>query len=107
MAKGKKSHRNAESGVAHDAAPASSMFPFVGIGASAGGLESFTRLLQHLPADTGMAFVFVQHLAPRHASMLATLLSRATAMPVMEAEHGTPVEPNQVYVIPPNTLIAL
>ena len=82
-------------------------FPIVGIGASAGGLESFSRLLQHIPADTGMAFVFVQHLAPRHASMLASLLSRATAMPVMEAEHGTLVKPNHVYVIPPNTLITL
>src|SRR5271166_2754886 len=107
MAKGKKSHRNAESGVAHDAAPASSMFPFVGIGASAGGLEAFTRLLQHLPADTGMAFAFIQHLSPQHPSMLATLLSRTTAMPVAEVQHGDLVRPNCVYVIPPNTLMSI
>ncbi len=82
-------------------------FPVVGIGASAGGLEAFTRLLQHLPVDTGMAFVFVQHLAPQHSSMLASLLSRTTTMPVMEVQHGTPVQPNHVYVIPPNTLMSI
>jgi two-component system, chemotaxis family, CheB/CheR fusion protein len=80
-------------------------FPVVGVGASAGGLEAFTGLLQHLPADTGMAFVFVQHLAPQHSSMLASLLLRATAMPVMEVWDGTPVQPNHIYIIPPNTLM--
>ena len=59
-------------------------FPIVGIGASAGGLEAFTQILHALPPDTGMAFVLVQHLAPTHASMLAEILSRATAMPVTE-----------------------
>ena len=59
-------------------------FPIVGVGASAGGLEAFTQLLQALPPDTGMAFVLVQHLAPTHASMLAEILSRADAMPVTE-----------------------
>ena len=81
--------------------------PVVGVGASAGGLEAFTQLLQHLPADTGMAFVFIQHLAPQHPSMLASLLSRTTAMPVREVQHGTPVQPNHVYVIPPNTLMRI
>src|ERR1700692_2381405 len=57
-------------------------FPVVGIGASAGGLEAFTKLLQHLPADTGMAFVLIQHLDPKHESILASLLSRATKMTV-------------------------
>ncbi len=82
-------------------------FPIVGIGASAGGLEAFTQLLEHLPLDTGMAFVLVQHLAPRHESMLTELLSRATSMPVNEVIDGTPVEPNHVYVIPPNTDMAI
>jgi hypothetical protein len=77
-------------------------FPVVAVGASAGGLEAFTDLLQHLPADTGMAFVFIQHLAPSHESMLAQLLSRETAMPVTQVEDGTVLSPNQVYVIPPN-----
>jgi two-component system CheB/CheR fusion protein len=82
-------------------------FPIVAVGASAGGLEAFTGLLQHLPVDTGMAFVFVQHLAPQHASMLPSLLSRKTAMPLMEVQHGMPVEPNHVYIIPPNTLMSI
>jgi hypothetical protein len=54
-----------------------------------------------------MAFVFIQHLAPQHASMLPLLLSRTTAMPVMEVQHGMPVEPNHVYIIPPNTLMRI
>ena len=64
-----------------------SRFPIVGIGASAGGIEAFTQLLSHLPADTGMGFVLVQHLAPQHPSVLAHLLSATTPMPVLEAMH--------------------
>ena len=64
--------------------PTLASFPIVAAGASAGGLEAFTGLLQHIPVDTGMAFVFIQHLAPLHTSMLPALLSRITAMPVME-----------------------
>src|SRR5512141_1974650 len=77
-------------------------FPIVGVGASAGGLEAFTQLLKALPVDTGMAFVLVQHLAPTHASALAEILSRATKMPVMEVHEEALVEPNHVYVIPPD-----
>jgi two-component system CheB/CheR fusion protein len=76
-------------------------FPIVGVGASAGGLEAFTLLLQHVPSDTGMAFVLVQHLDPTHASQLTEILSRKTAMPVKEIHQDTPVEPNHVYVMPP------
>ncbi|MEG4627161.1 chemotaxis protein CheB [Microcoleus sp. w1-18aA5] len=78
-------------------------FPIVGIAASAGGLEAFTQLLSHLPADTGMAFVLIQHLDPNHKSLLSEILARTTQMPVNEVEDGVAVEPNQVYVIPPNT----
>jgi len=84
-----------------------SPFPVVGIGASAGGLEAFKLLLAHLPEDTGMAFVLVQHLDPRHESRLVDLLSEATRMPVEEAAHGRAVRPDQVYVIPPNTSLAI
>ncbi len=83
-------------------AEASPLFPVVGVGASAGGLEAFTQMLGALPVDTGMAFVLVQHLAPKHASLLAELLSRTTAMPVAEIEDGARVEPDRVYVIPPD-----
>ena len=74
----------------------------VGIGASAGGLEAFTQLLRSLPANTGMAFVLVQHLDPKHESMLTQLLSQRTKMPVDEAKDGMAVEPNRVYIMPPN-----
>ena len=77
-------------------------FPIVGVGASAGGLEAFTQLLKALPMDTGMAFVLIQHLAPSHASALAEILSRATKMPVAEVQDEPTIEPNRVYVIPPD-----
>jgi len=78
------------------------VFPVVGIGASAGGLEAFTALLKALPPDSGMAFVLVQHMDPTHESLLYQLLSRATAMPVAQVVDRTRLEPNRVYVIPPN-----
>ena len=82
-------------------------FPIVGIGASAGGLEAFTHLLQHLPATTGMAYVLVQHLDPTHKSLLADLLVRATRMEVCEAREGMEVCANHVYIIAPNTDLTL
>jgi PAS domain S-box-containing protein len=87
--------------------PAPAFFPVVGIGGSAGGLDAFTRLLQGLATDTGMAFVFVQHLAAQHASLLTSLLSQATAMPVGEVQDGVALKPNHIYVIPPNTLMSV
>ena len=77
-------------------------FPVVGIGASAGGLEAFSQLLKELPADTGMAFVLIQHLDPTHESRLSDVLSRTTAMPVLTVTDRLPVEPDHVYVIPSN-----
>jgi len=77
-------------------------FPIAGIGASAGGLEAFTQLLKHLPADTGIGLVFIQHLDPDHTSALTQLLARVTSMPVYEARNNALVAPNCVYVIPPN-----
>ena len=73
----------------------------VGVGASAGGLEAFTELLEHLPDDTGMAFVLIQHLDPKHESHLTELLSKASKMPVSEVKGETRIEANHVYVIPP------
>ncbi|MGH9397857.1 MAG: chemotaxis protein CheB [Terriglobia bacterium] len=83
-------------------AAGSTPFPIVGIGASAGGLEAFTRLLDHLPATTGMAFVLIQHLSPTHESSLTELLSRKAKMPVTEVTDGMVVKRDHVYVIPPN-----
>src|SRR6266576_1989621 len=75
-------------------------FPVVCVGASAGGLEAFTHLLEAMPTDTGMAFVLVSHLSPSHASHLAEILSRATQLPVNEVKDEPKVQPNCVYVIP-------
>ena len=82
-------------------------FPIVGIGASAGGLEAFKELLSHIPVNTGMAFVLIQHLDPKHESLSAEILGRATSMPVNEVVDGMRVEPNRVYVIPPNCNLGL
>ncbi|CRI63479.1 putative regulator protein containing CheR-and CheB-like domains [Thiocapsa sp. KS1] len=90
-----------------DAEPENGVFPIVGIGASAGGLDAFRGLLHHLPTRTGMAFVLIQHLDPAHPSLLVELLAEATRMPVREAMDGEQVEPDHVYVIPPNCLLGL
>src|SRR5215470_8757566 len=77
------------------------------IGASAGGIEAFTELVSNLPADTGMAFVLVQHLDPKHHSILTELVSKKTEMRVTEVTDGMGVEPNHVYVIPPNATMSI
>ena len=82
-------------------------FPVVGIGASAGGLEAFRELLRFLPDDAGMAYVLVQHLDPRHVSLLPDLLARATRMQVHEASEGMEVCADHVYVMAPNTDMTL
>lgn len=81
--------------------------PIVGVGASAGGLEAFTKLLEHLPTDTGMAFVLIQHLDPTHESLLTGLLAKTTSMPVTEVTNGMEVSPDRVYIIPPNVEMVL
>lgn len=87
--------------------PTDAPFPIVGIAASAGGLEAFTDLIRHLPDDTGMAFVLIQHLSPDHESLLSEILGRVTTMPVRQVEDLMTVEPNAIYVIPPNAQMAL
>ena len=77
------------------------------MGASAGGLEAFRQLLGALPADTGMAFVLVQHLDPSHESILAELLAKGSNLPVSEVRGDTAVEPDHVYVTPGRNDVAL
>ncbi len=79
----------------------------VAIGASAGGIEAFTELISSLPADTGMAFVLIQHLDPHHHSLLTELISKKTLMSVKEVIDGMTVESNHVYVIPPNSTMSI
>lgn len=74
----------------------------VGIGASAGGLAALFTFLDHLPTDTGMAYVVILHLSPKHDSSADKLLQRSTRMPVIQASLPTKIEPNHVYVISPS-----
>ncbi|HBA85008.1 MAG TPA: chemotaxis protein CheB [Verrucomicrobia bacterium] len=80
----------------------SDSFPIVGIGASAGGLEALEQFLGHVPADSGMAFVIVQHLDPTRKGIMPELLQRVTSLKVLQVKDRTRVQPNFVYVIPPN-----
>jgi len=77
-------------------------FPIVGVGASAGGLEALEQFLGHVPKLSGMAFVIIQHLDPTHKAIMSELLQRSTGMRVIQVRDRTPVQPDCVYVIPPN-----
>lgn len=79
----------------------------VGIGASAGGLDAIERLFDKMPAETGMAFVVVQHLSPNFRSLMDELLARHTKMPIHRVEDGMQLEPNGIYLIPPKKNMAL
>ena len=79
----------------------------VGLGASAGGLAPLEEFLAHVPAASGLAYVVVQHMDPTHKAMLGELLQRATSMPVREATQSLRIEPDAVYVIPPNTELSV
>jgi two-component system, chemotaxis family, CheB/CheR fusion protein len=78
-----------------------------GVGASAGGFEAFSQLLGSLPANPGLAVVFVQHLSPSHQSALPQLLASTTQLPVEEATDGVIVRPNRIYVTPANVQLRL
>ena len=79
----------------------------VGVGASAGGLDAYRAFFSTVPAASGMSFVLVQHLDPKHESSLATLVGGYTGMPVRFAEDGAALGPNQVHVIAPNTILTV
>ena len=83
----------------------SNLFPVIGIGASAGGLEAFRRLLKAIPETSGMAYILVQHLDPTHESILADLLQKVTKIPVQEISDNVHVEPDHIYIIPANKLL--
>jgi len=78
------------------------VFPIVGIGASAGGLEAIEQLFKNMPPDSGMAFVIVQHLDPARHSSMPEIMSRLTKMPVYVAADSVKVTPNSIYLIPPD-----
>ncbi len=82
-------------------------FPIMGIGASAGGLEALELLLGSVPENSGIAFIIVQHLDPTREGAMVELLQRVTSMPVSQAQEQTEVQPNCVYIIPPNKDMSL
>jgi two-component system CheB/CheR fusion protein len=77
-------------------------FPVVGVGASAGGLDAFKRLIKALPENPGIALILVQHLEPTHDSMLTDLLQKVSRIPIQQITDNVVVEPNHIYIIPPN-----
>ncbi len=87
--------------------PDNCLFPIVGIGASAGGLEALEQFFGNMPKDNGMAFVVIQHLDPNHVGIMPELLQRITQMKVFQATDSLKVRPNCVYVIPPNKSMSL
>lgn len=82
-------------------------FPIVCIGASAGGLEALEQFLENVPANTGMAYIVIQHLDPTQKGMLPELLQRVTHMKVLQVKDRVTVKPNFVYVIPPNKTMSI
>ncbi|MFC2121115.1 chemotaxis protein CheB [Bacteroidota bacterium] len=82
-------------------------FPIVGIGASAGGLESLEHFFSNMPKNSGMAFIVIQHLDPTHVGLMPELLQRTTVMKVSQAKDNMEVKPNNVYVIPPNKSMSI
>jgi len=84
-----------------------STFPIVAIGASAGGLGALKSFFESMPATSGAAYVVIQHLHPKHESLIADILSRSTKMPVLQIKAGMAIAPNHVYVIPPNQYLGL
>lgn len=82
-------------------------FLIVGIGASAGGLKAFELFFSKMPPDSGMAFILVPHLDPSRVSMLPELLKKYTDMPLLQADDGTKVKRNTIYIIPPNKKMAI
>src|SRR5580698_4035716 len=81
---------------------ANGSFPIIGMGTSAGGLEALEHFLSHVPKSSGMAFIIVQHLDPTRQGIMPELLQRITGMKVIQVKDRTLVQPNSVYVIPPN-----
>src|SRR4030088_1738863 len=82
-------------------------FPVVGIGASAGGVEALEAFFDGARADSGMAFIVVQHLSPEHQSLMAEILSRHTSMPLIQIRDGMAIAANHVYVIAPGFTLTI
>lgn len=92
--------------VSSPASASKDFFPVVGVGASAGGLEAFKKLIKAIPANSGMAYILVQHLHPGFESALPEILQRETAIPVVEISNNIKIYPDHIFVIPSNKILA-
>ena len=79
-------------------------FMVVGLGASAGGIRALKEFFEHVPEGSGMAYVVILHLSPEHESRLAEVLQQSTRMPVKQVMESVRIEPERVYVVPPNRI---
>jgi two-component system, chemotaxis family, CheB/CheR fusion protein len=82
-------------------------FCVVGVGASSGGLEAFKELIKHIPVRSGIAFILVQHLDPKHESILVEIIQKVTQVPVREITNNLQIEPDHIYIIPSNTILTV
>src|SRR3989337_1114453 len=89
----------------HSKDTADLQFPVVGIGASAGGLEAIKQFLKGVPSQSGMAYVFVQHLDPSHESALSEILSKNAKLPIVEITNDVELKPDHFYIIPSNKIL--
>ena len=102
-----KSENSAIEAFDGNTAPSIPRFPVVGLVASAGGLDALKSFFSAMPSQSGMAFIVVPHLDSKHKSLMVDLLSHHTTMRVVEATDGQKLEPNSVFVIPPNHFLSL
>jgi two-component system CheB/CheR fusion protein len=100
-------HRAKRSAKDEAHSPNGKIFPVIGMGASAGGLEAIELFLKNISTPCGMAIVIVQHLDPTHKAIMVELLQRVTPLPVIEVTDRLKIEPGKVYVIPPNKDMSL
>jgi two-component system, chemotaxis family, CheB/CheR fusion protein len=108
MSKDTSANREPQSGNGPQAEPANDeQFLIVGLGASAGGIHALKSFFTEVPKDSGMAYVVILHMSPEHESKLADILQTTSPIPVTQVRERTKVEPNQVYVIPPNQRLAM
>src|ERR1700694_5025981 len=94
-------------GKATNGSPSDLQFPVVGIGASAGGLDAVKTFLKALPAKSGMAYVFIQHLSPEHESILPEILQRVAPFPVQHITDNLQIEQDNLYIIPQNKAVTV
>ncbi|RWM15508.1 MAG: PAS domain S-box protein [Mesorhizobium sp.] len=103
----KKSTTRAEPSDTREAATAAAPFPIVGIGASAGGIAALQRFFPEEPADSGFAYVVIQHLDAEHESVLASIIQRSTSIETLTAAEDMEIEPDKIYVTPPGVSVTV